>query len=94
MIGWLAALALLLGAGGARAIVILEEIRVPVQVADRHGKAVAQEIVVGLFRESSAPRPYPLLVLNHGRATTPAGFARVRVADCDALFGECVRQVL
>lgn len=83
-IGWLAALALLLGAGGARAIVVLEEIRVPVKAADRFGKEVEQDIVVGLFRESSAPRPYPLLVLNHGRATTPAGFARVRVADFDA----------
>lgn len=84
LIHWLAALALLLCTGGARAIVILEEIRVPVKVADRHGKEVAQEIVVGLFRESSAPRPYPLLILNHGRATTPAGFARVRVAEFDA----------
>lgn len=83
-IGWLAALALLLGAGGARAIVVLDEIRVPVTVADRYGKEVAQDIVVGLFRESSAPRPYPLLVLNHGRSATPAGFARVRVSDFDA----------
>jgi len=80
----LAAFALLLCAGGARAIVVLEEIRVPVKVADRNAKAVEQDIVVGLFRESSATRPYPLLVLNHGRATTPAGFARVRVADFDA----------
>lgn len=84
MLAWLAALALLLCAGGARAIVVLEDIRVPVKVAHRHGKDVEQEIVVGLFGESSAPRPYPLLVLNHGRATTPAGFARVKVADFDA----------
>lgn len=80
----LVAFALLLCAGGARAIVMQDEIRVPVKVVGPKGKAVAQEIVVGLFRESSAPKPYPLLVLNHGRATTPAGFERVRVRDFEA----------
>ena len=80
----LLAMALLLGPGPARAIVIAEEIRVPVKVTDLYGKTVEQAIVVGLFRESSAPGPYPLLVLNHGRAATPAGFARVTVKDYGA----------
>jgi hypothetical protein len=80
----LLAMALLLGPGPARAIVIAEEIRVPVKVTDLYGKTVEQAIVVGLFHESSAPGPYPLLVLNHGRAATPAGFARVTVKDYGA----------
>lgn len=80
-IAWLAAAALLLGAGGAAAVVTSEEVRVPVKVVDAYGKAVEQEIAVGVFVDSTAPRPYPLLVLNHGRSTTPAGFARTRVED-------------
>ena len=68
----------------ARAIVVVDEMRVPVKVVDIHGKTVEQEIVVGLFHESSAPRPYPRLVLNHGRAATPAGFALVKVKDFEA----------
>jgi hypothetical protein len=80
----LTALALLLAPALALAIVIADEIRVPVKVTDLYGKTVEQEIVVGLFHESSAPRPYPLLVLNHGRAATPAGFARVTVKDYGA----------
>jgi dienelactone hydrolase len=71
----------LLAAPAAQALVLGEEIRVPVKVADIHGKTVEQEIVVGVFRETTAPAPMPLLVLNHGRAATPAGFARVRVRD-------------
>lgn len=71
----------LLCAGAAQALVVLEDIRVPVKVVDMYGKTVEQEIVVGVFRESSAPAPMPLLVFNHGRAANPAGFSRVRVKD-------------
>src|SRR6185369_15364864 len=74
----------LLIAPAAQALVSLEEIRVPVKAVDIYGKATEQEIVVGLFQETSAPRPMPLLVLNHGRAPTPAGFARTRVQDYGA----------
>ena len=81
ILSMLLALAALLCANAARAIVQEDEIRVPVKVVDIYGKTVEQEIVVGLFRESSAPKPYPLLVLNHGRAANPAGFVRTAVKD-------------
>ncbi len=74
----------LLAAPAAQALVSKEEIRVPVKVVDIYGKTVEQEIVVGLFHETSAPKPLPLLVLNHGRAASPAGFARVQVKDFEA----------
>jgi dienelactone hydrolase len=65
----------------ARALVVLEDIRVPVKVADIYGKAVEQEISVGLFHESKSPTPRPLLVLNHGRSATLAGNSKVSVKD-------------
>jgi dienelactone hydrolase len=48
--------------------VVEEQARVPVQVRDAYGKEVAQEIVVTIWYDTSAPKPYPALVLNHGRA--------------------------
>ncbi|MCC6972227.1 MAG: hypothetical protein IT434_18595, partial [Phycisphaerales bacterium] len=47
----------LFAAPAAQALVSQDEIRVPVKVADIRGKTVEQEIVVGLFRETSAPAP-------------------------------------
>lgn len=63
-----AVLACLLGLAGAHARVIEEQIAVPVEVRDVQGRSVAQSIVVAVFRDDEAPRPYPVLVLNHGRA--------------------------
>jgi dienelactone hydrolase len=52
-----------------------EQFQLPVRVLDRHGKAVAQNIVVTTFFDDSTPSPRPLLVLNHGRAPSPQGRA-------------------
>ena len=71
--------ALLCGAAHAR--VIFEAMEVPARVTTIHGKTVERDIYVGVFYESTAPEPRPLLVLNHGRAPTSAGFARVKVDE-------------
>jgi len=77
----LAAAAVFLCAGTAQALVTTEEIRVPVAVTNIYGRTIEQEIVVGLFRETTAPTPLPLLVLNHGRASTATGNANVRARN-------------
>lgn len=57
---------------------------VPVEATTIYGRKVAQDIHVGVFHEKSSPTPRPLLVLNHGRAANPAGFAKVTVRDYEA----------
>ena len=65
----LAAVWLGLGAGSnANAKLIEETIRVPVKVLDGYGKTVAQDIVVTVFHDDVQPKPYPLLILGHGRS--------------------------
>jgi dienelactone hydrolase len=59
----------------ANAKLIEEVIKVPVKVADNYGKEVAQDIVVTIFYDDTAPKPYPLLVLGHGRDAEAAGRA-------------------
>jgi dienelactone hydrolase len=63
------------GVGTVQAALIEEQIRVPVRVADNYGKEIAQDIVVTLFYDDDASKPYPALVLNHGRAGTRDGRA-------------------
>ncbi|WP_395055408.1 dienelactone hydrolase family protein [Polaromonas sp.] len=61
--------------GLAHAKLVEEVIKVPVKVANNYGKEVAQDIVVTVFYEDTAPRPYPLLILGHGRDGEAAGRA-------------------
>lgn len=72
-----AAAALLVMALGAqaRAGVVEEVLRVPVSVKDAYGRDVSQEIVVTVWRDSAAPQPHPILVLNHGRDPDAQGRA-------------------
>jgi dienelactone hydrolase len=70
----------------AAARLIEENLRVPVEVKGVSGEPVTRAIVVTLFRDDAMPRPYPLLVLNHGRAVDAAarnalGRARYSVAS-------------
>lgn len=65
----------LLWTSSAHARLIEEVIKVPVKVADNYGKEVAQDIVVTIFYDNTAPKPYPLLVLGHGRDGEAAGRA-------------------
>ena len=60
--------AFLTSVGVAHCRIIEEQIRVPVKVVDRHARDFLHEIVVTLSYDDEAPKPYPLLVLNHGRA--------------------------
>jgi dienelactone hydrolase len=73
-------LPLALAAADARARVVEERIAVPVEVTDAHGGRVTQDIVVEVFHDDAAPKPYPVLVLNHGRAVDAAGRSAVGVA--------------
>lgn len=59
----------------ARAGVVEEQAKLPVRVVDGHRKEVARDIVVTIWRDTDAPKPYPALVLNHGRAPDARGRA-------------------
>jgi dienelactone hydrolase len=50
--------------------------RIAVKVADLYGKQIERDITVTVF-EIAGRAPYPLLVLNHGRAVDDAGRAKV-----------------
>jgi dienelactone hydrolase len=52
----------------AQAKLIQEIINVPVKVSNSYGKETQQDIVVTLFHEDALPPPYPVAVINHGRA--------------------------
>jgi dienelactone hydrolase len=69
------ALASLLASTASTAKLVEEVIKVPVAVKNNYGKEVAQDIVVTVFYESTAPKPYPVLVLGHGRAPEAASRA-------------------
>lgn len=62
-------------------------VRVPVQIHDASGKALAQDIVVTVFEEPGRAS-YPLLVLSHGRppASGRAGLNRVRYSQAARFF--------
>ncbi len=80
---------LLLGIATAVCAAGAEErvIRVPVQIHDASGKALAQDIVVTVFEEPGRAS-YPLLVLSHGRpqASGRAGLNRVRYSQAARFF--------
>jgi dienelactone hydrolase len=65
----------------AQGKIIEEQIRVPVEVTNIRGDHVTQTIVVGLFHDDAAPKPYPVLVLNHGRAYQASQRTTVRVSS-------------
>lgn len=60
-----------LTAPAAQARLVEEVIKVPVKVSNGYGKAVEQDAVVTLFYDDTAPPPYPVAVINHGRAAKP-----------------------
>jgi dienelactone hydrolase len=61
--------------------IVTEQIAVPVKVANAYGKEVEHSIQVTVFRDDTAPKPYPLLILNHGRAPQAPGRAAVKSAQ-------------
>jgi dienelactone hydrolase len=62
------AVALALVTAGCAHRLVEEQLRIPVKVADARGRQVERPIVVTVFYEAGAPKPYPALVLNHGRS--------------------------
>ena len=73
----LTGLMLLCASSALQAKVIEEVIKVPVKVKNMYGKELEQDIVVTLIYESSAAKPYPIAVINHGRAVKPEQRAAV-----------------
>ena len=75
--------------GPATARLVEEKIMVPVRAVTIQGKEVSQKIVVTLFYEDAAAKPYPVLVINHGRSaqreerTAPG---RMRMAPISSWF--------
>lgn len=64
-------------AASAQARLVEEQIDVPVQVRNAKGKEVAQNIRVTVFSDETNPRPAPIAIINHGRATDAEGRARL-----------------
>lgn len=68
-------------------------VKVPVKVRDGLGKAIEQEITVTVF-EIPGRAPYPLLVLNHGRAPDAMGRAKLgRVRYSEAAADQVVQVI-
>ena len=68
-----------------------EQIDVPVSVVAGDGRTVVQPIRVTLFWDDMNPRPAPVLVLNHGRASEAserAALGRARYHVASAFFVE------
>jgi dienelactone hydrolase len=59
---------------------LVQEIaKVPVKVTNAYGKVIEQDAVVTLYFEDTAPKPYPIALINHGRSVKPeqrAAFGR------------------
>ena len=70
----LGALALtLLSSLSAAARVVEDKRWIAAKVVNGAGREVSRQIMVTIFHDDAAPQPYPALILNHGRATTPRG---------------------
>ena len=54
----------------ALATLVEEQHWVPVKVRDSHDHDIEQKIMVTVFHDSDATKPYPLVVLDHGRAVS------------------------
>ncbi len=55
----------------AQAKLVEEVIKVPVKVFDTYGKAFERDIVVTIHYDNAQPKPYPIAIINHGRAAKP-----------------------
>ncbi len=58
----------LVAPGSATSRLIEEQASVAVKVMGANGTALERDIVVTIFHDDSFPKPYPVLVLNHGRS--------------------------
>lgn len=46
-------------------------IKVPVKASNAYGKVSEQDAVVTLFHDDAVSKPYPIAIINHGRAVKP-----------------------
>jgi len=65
-------IALIASTDASRAQLVEQKRWLPVKVVDGRGNEVARQIMVTIFYDGNSPKPYPALVLNHGRAVTAA----------------------
>jgi dienelactone hydrolase len=65
---FLAAVVFALAGASAHARLIEKIIKVPVKVTNAYGKVIEQEVVVSVYHDSDAAQPYPIALINHGRA--------------------------
>ena len=75
--------------GSAHAVVVEDQLDVPVQVSDAYGKRIAQNIKVTVFSDDAVPGPKPVIVINHGRAVDASGRAamgRARYSETSRWF--------
>lgn len=67
-VAFLAAVVFALAGAPAHARLIEQIIKVPVKVTDAYGKLIEQDVVVTVYHDSDAAPPYPMALINHGRA--------------------------
>src|SRR5262245_32729971 len=65
----------------AQARVAEEEAWIEAKALDRRGNEVSHRILVTIYYETDAPRPYPALILNHGRAGAAAARNSMRISS-------------
>src|SRR5215831_14592376 len=70
-----ALLFLLLAAGSSQAKLVEEQQWVSAKASDGYGREAKRDIMVTVFYDDAAPRPWPVLILNHGRSATAQGRA-------------------
>ena len=66
----LAAATLLAHATLASARLVEEKHWLPVKVQDSHGNDLERQIMVTVFYDDDVPKPYPVVIINHGRAVS------------------------
>jgi dienelactone hydrolase len=75
-------MALAVGTPLAQAKLVEETIKVPVKVSNMYGKVSELEAAVTLVYDDKATKPYPVAIVNHGRAFKP----ELRAAVTPALY--------
>ena len=85
---WAALLTLAsVAAGTVEAKLVEEQLGVPVEVVDGYGKQVTRSIVVTVFYDDAAAKPYPVAIINHGRDAEPQARAAMGRAKFSVISG-------
>jgi len=76
---WLLSLAIALAITPARAHVEEQKVTLQAELRDVRGRPVSHAFQVTIYRDSEQKTPWPFMILNHGRAGTPADRARTAI---------------